>query len=89
MNHAIVTHTAAPSPPHRHRLPLARRVVRGLRRAIRLVEPVPSVEEAVRRMRSRPSLIASLTPEQIAEFRNWDEPSALCGPLDDAPQRQS
>lgn len=56
-----------------------RRGIRRIRRAWFVPPPLPSVEEAERRMRSRPSLIASLTREQIAELRNWDEPTELCG----------
>jgi hypothetical protein len=35
---------------------------------------LPSIEEAERRMRSRPGFIASLTPEQIAMLTTYDGP---------------
>ena len=71
--------TTTPITPARRRLSLARRVARGVRRTLRFFEPLPSIAEAERRMRSRSSLIGSLTREQIAELRKWDEPTELCG----------
>jgi hypothetical protein len=35
---------------------------------------LPTIEEAERRLRSRPGFIASLTPEQLAAMEAWDGP---------------
>ena len=37
-----------------------------------------TVEEAERRMRSQPTLLATLTPEQLAAFDDYDGP-VICG----------
>jgi hypothetical protein len=50
-----------------------------LRRALGLESP--SREEIRRRMRSKPGIIDSLTPEQLDYFRNYDGPEHL-GPPD-------
>lgn len=41
---------------------------------------LPTIEEAERRLRSRPSFIASLTPEQIAMMDSTDEFDVLGSP---------
>lgn len=59
------------------RAPLGR-VSRVVRRAVQAVfMPGPSFEEAERRLRTRPSFLASLTPEQIAASRAYDGPEVL------------
>lgn len=40
----------------------------------------PFMEEVERRLRSHPSLIASLTPEQLARVKGWDGPDVLGHP---------
>lgn len=59
------------------RAPLGR-VSRAVGRAVRAVfMPGPSLDEAERRLRTRPSFLASLTPEQVAGFRAYDGPEVL------------
>ncbi|HLM69064.1 MAG TPA: hypothetical protein VK358_16105 [Longimicrobium sp.] len=41
---------------------------------------MPSLEEAERRIRSRPGFIASLTPEQIAMITAYDGPEVFGNP---------
>lgn len=41
---------------------------------------LPTIEEAERRLRSRPGFIASLTPEQIEEIMSTDEFEVLGSP---------
>ena len=68
---------ASPRCGARTRRPFRKSAERGIRRIRRFwfsPPPLPSLAEAERRMRSRPSLITSLTPEQLAFVKAWDGP---------------
>ncbi len=52
----------------------ARWGIRRIRRAWYSPPPLPSLEEAERRMRSHPGFFASLTPEQWAVIEAYDGP---------------
>lgn len=59
-------------------VPVRRPVFSRISRTIgRMVFPAPSIEEAERRMRSRPSFIATMTPEQIAAIDAFDGPEVV------------
>jgi hypothetical protein len=58
--------------------PAARWGIRRIRRSWFSPPPLPSIEEAEARMRSRPGFIASLTPEQLAFIKAWHGPVG-CG----------
>ena len=55
--------------------------LRRIRRVWRSPPPLPSIEEAERRMRNRSGFIASLTPEQIAMIRAQDGPELWGNPI--------
>jgi hypothetical protein len=48
--------------------------IRRIRRSLYSPPPLPSLEEAERRMRSHPGFFASLTPEQWAAIKAYDGP---------------
>jgi len=67
----------------RSRVPASGAAGRGFRRIRRSwysPPPMPSLEEAERRIRSRPGFIASLTPEQIAMITAYDGPEVFGNP---------
>jgi hypothetical protein len=65
--------------PNLHSAAAPTSLITRLRRALGL-EP-PSREEIQQRMRSKPGIIDSLSPEQLNYFRNYDGPEHL-GPLE-------
>ncbi|HST59806.1 MAG TPA: hypothetical protein VLK84_13975 [Longimicrobium sp.] len=48
--------------------------IRRIRRSWYSPPPIPSLEEAERRMRNHPGFFASLTPEQLAAIKAYDGP---------------
>lgn len=54
--------------------------LRRIRRSWHSPPPLPSIEEAEARIRSRPGFLASLSPEQIAFIKSWDGPDLLGSP---------
>jgi hypothetical protein len=88
-NHASTVSPIAPNPRTRARCLPGCHSGGGLRRIRRVWHsppPLPSIEEAERRMRNRPGFIASLTPGQIAMIRAHDGPELWGNP--NGPERQ-
>lgn len=75
--------TAIPQ-PNRHSADTPRGLLARIRRAFGL--EAPSREEIRRRIRSKPGIIDSLSPEALEYFRNYDGPEHL-GPVLAEPKR--
>lgn len=63
----------------------ASRGIRHIRTAWFSPPPLPSIEEAVARMRGSPGFLASLTPDQWAALTEYDGPEIFGSP--DGPRR--
>jgi hypothetical protein len=82
MNRAALIGPAIRTSPHRGRLPFRNAYgwgIRRIRRSWLTPPPLPSIGEVEARIRNRPSLLDSVTPEQIAIWKSLDEWGAICG----------